>query len=151
MQNENQTSEQIYKQMALIWASLFMSQFVLLAIVYFSKPDLFKSDFSKPLLGDNVLITSIFAIISVYILLSSFVLSKRSISKAIEKQDVGLLQTAMIFALALTESVSMFGIILAFVFNYQYFFIWFAVGILGMIFHFPKRENIHLATFKKPI
>jgi hypothetical protein len=37
---------------------------------------------------------------------------------------------------------------MAFAFSYQYFFLWFALGILGMILHFPKRDNLIAAAYK---
>lgn len=128
-----------------------MSQFVLVAVIFFAKRDTFKLNFSEPILGDNSLIVIIFAILAVALLIASFILKNRFLSMAIEKQNVSLVQTAVIVACALCEAVSLFGVVLATVFNYQYFFIFPAVGILGMIFHFPKRENTHLASYNKSI
>jgi len=39
--------------------------------------------------------------------------------------------------------------VLAFAFNYEYFFLWIALGILGMLVHFPRRGDIEAANFKK--
>jgi hypothetical protein len=54
----------------------------------------------------------------------------------------------MIVGCALCESVSLFGIMLAFVADYQYFFLWFILGIGSMIFHFPRRDNLIAASYK---
>jgi hypothetical protein len=38
---------------------------------------------------------------------------------------------------------------LAFVADYQYFFLWFILGIGATIFHFPRRDNLIAAGYKK--
>jgi hypothetical protein len=48
----------------------------------------------------------------------------------------------------LCEAISLLGVALAFAFSYQYFFLWFALGILGTILHFPKRDNLVAASYK---
>jgi hypothetical protein len=149
MQNENISSEQTYKTLLTLWFSLFMSQFMFLLVIFMVKPEVFQFDLAKPLLGENGIIIILFAFIAIANLILSFFFKKRFINEAIEKQSVDFVQRAMIIGCALCESVSLFGFILAFIFDYQYFFIWFALGIVGMIFHFPKRENLHLATYKK--
>ena len=149
MQNENLSSEEAYRTLAIIWFALFMSQFVFLVVIYFSKPELLKFDFTEPFLGENAVVIILLAFLAISNLIISFFLSKRFINEAIEKQSIAFVQRAMVVGLALCESISLFGLVLAFVFNYQYFFVWIAVGILGMLFHFPKRENIHLANYKK--
>ena len=149
MKNENQSSEQIYRTLALIWFALFMSQFMFLVVIYFAKSDVYKFDLTKPVWGDNAPLVLIFALLAVSNLILSFILSRKFINKAIEEQNVGFIQTAMIIGCALCESISLLGLVLAFAFSYQYFLIWFAIGILGILFHFPRRHNIHLATYKK--
>jgi MFS family permease len=118
-------------------------------VIYFAKPEVFKFNFSRPILGENAVIIILLAFLAIANLIISFFLSERFLKEAIEKQSVELVQRAMIVGLALCESISLFGLVLAFVFDYQYFFAWFAVGILGMILHFPKRQNIHDASFRK--
>ena len=149
MENENLTSEQAYRTLAMIWIALFMSQFMFLAIIYFAKPEVFKFDLSKPFLGENATVIILFAFLAIANLIISFFFSKRFINEAIEKQSFELVQRALIVGLFLCETISMLGLLLAFAFDYQYFFIWIALGMLGMILHFPKRHNIHLATYKK--
>jgi hypothetical protein len=57
-------------------------------------------------------------------------------------------QTAMIIGCALCESISLFGLLLVFLEGYQYFFLWFALAILGFVLHFPRRENLIAASYK---
>ena len=48
----------------------------------------------------------------------------------------------------LIESITMFGLLLAFVVDYQWFFLWFLLGIGATILHYPSRKNIDAASYK---
>jgi uncharacterized membrane protein len=151
MQQTNQTGnvEQSYRTLFVIWFALLNSQLMLLVVLYFAKPEIFRFDFSKPLLGENPAMIIAFAILGVSAFLLSFIQRNKLFKKAIAEQKVPLLQNALIVACALCEATSLFGICLAFGFDYSYFFLWFALGILGTILHFPRRDNLFDASYKR--
>lgn len=150
MQNQKANIEQIYRSLVLIWFALFVSQFIFLVVLYFVKPELFQFDFSKPLLpGKFAIIVGVFALVAITNLAVSFLIRKKYLDQAVAEQNVYFVQTALIAGCALCESVALFGLMLAFVANYQYFFLWFILGIVAMIFHFPKRDNLIDANYKK--
>lgn len=149
-QNPQRTNvEPIYKTLAVIWFALLFSQVMLLVVVYFAKPEIFRFDFSKPLLGENPAITIVFALLAISCLVFSFVLSRKFLNQAAAAQNVALVQTALVVGCALCEAISLFGVVLVFAFTYQYFFLWFALGILGTILHFPKRDYLIDASYKR--
>jgi F0F1-type ATP synthase membrane subunit c/vacuolar-type H+-ATPase subunit K len=141
--------EQAYRTLAIIWFALVVSQALLLVVVYFAKPEAFRFDFSKPLLGENAPIILVFALLAISNLALSFVLSRKYLNQAVAGQNIAPVQTAMIIGCALCEAISLFGVVLVFAFSYQYFFLWFALGILGTILHFPKRDNLVAASYKR--
>ena len=148
--NENKMdAEQAYRTLLIIWAALVVSQVLFLVLLFVVKPELFKFDMSKPLLGENSVLIIALAAIGVSNLVASFVYRKRLLDQAVNEQNIGLVQTAMITGCALCESISLLGLFSAFTANYQYFFIFSAVGILGTILHMPKRGDIHAASFKQ--
>lgn len=149
MQTQNQNVEGQYRILAIIWFSLLVSQLLFLVVIYFTKPEIYRFDFLKPLLGDNQMIIVVFALLAISNLVLSFVLRKKYLNQAIAEQKTALVQTAMIIACVLCEAVSLFGVFLAFAFSYQYFFLWFALGILGTILHFPRRDNLTAASYQK--
>ncbi len=116
---------------------------------FFAKPEVFKFDFTKPVLGENAVFVSVFAALALANFGLSFVMKKRSYEQAIAEQKIVFVQTGLIIACALCEAISLLGVVLAFAFSYQYFFLWFALGILGIILHFPRRENVFAANYKK--
>ena len=77
----------------------------------------------------------------------SFVIKMRTLKYAIDNKSVELVQTGQIVAYALSEAVSLFGLLAGFAAGSQFFFLFFAVGIVGMLLHFPRRENFHAAAF----
>jgi len=147
MQNSN--AEQNYKTIVIIWLALLFSQIMLLVVIFFAKPEVFKFDFNKPLFGDNAVIIIAFAFLAITNFALSFIMKKRSFEQSVEKQQIALVQTGLILAYAFCEAISLLGMVLAFAFSYQYFFLWFALGILGVILHFPRRDDVIAASYKK--
>ncbi|MGI9056649.1 MAG: hypothetical protein ACR2F2_12710 [Pyrinomonadaceae bacterium] len=151
MENQKTNIEQMYRGMVAIWFALFVAQFLFLVVLYFVKPELFKFDFSQPILpGKFAIIVGIFALVAITNLAISFLIKKKYLDLAVTEQNPHFVQTALITGSALCESVSLFGLMLAFVANYQYFFLWFIPGIGAMIFHFPRRDNLIAASYKNP-
>lgn len=149
MENQKINVEQMYRGMLMIWFSLVVSQVLFLLIVYIVKPNLFKFEFNQPFLGENTVIVLIFILAAFSNIAISFFLRKKYAAQAVAEQNVSYVQTAMITGCALCEAVSIFGLMLAFVADYQYFFLWSILGIGATLFHFPRRDDLIAATYKK--
>jgi hypothetical protein len=151
MENQKTNIEQIYRTLVVLWFALFISQFLFLVVIFFVKPELFRFDFSQPLLpGKFAIIVLVFLFVGITNLAISFFLKKKYLDQAVADQNIHFVQTALVTGCALCESVSLFGLMLAFVADYQYFFLWFILGIAAMIFHFPRRDNLIAASYKNP-
>ena len=135
--------------MVIVWAALFMSQLLFLMLIFVVKPEVFRFDFSKPILGENSIMVAALAFVSLSSFGISFILKQKFLNQAVTEQNPAHVQTAMIIACALCESISLFGLILVFIEGYQYFFLWFALALLGFILHFPRRENLIAASYKR--
>ena len=149
MQNDKVNPEAAFKTMMSIWAALVMSQVFFPLIVFFAKPELFRFDLSKPLFGDFVVEIGFLGFISLVNLIVSFTLRKRFTDQAVSTSRIALVQTAMIIGCAICEIVSLFGVLVAFAFEFQFFFVFSALGIIGTLLHFPRRSDIHAASFKR--
>lgn len=148
MKNEKINIEQFYRTLAIIWFAFFVSQILFLLVIFFIQPELFQIDVSRPLLGKNMPIIIIFALTAIFNIAISFFLRKKYLDQAVSEQNVYFAQTAVIVGCAMCESVSLFGLMLAFVADYQYFFLWFTLGIAATVFHFPRRDNLIAANHK---
>lgn len=145
---QNTKPEDAYKTLVILWFALLMSQVMFLVVIFFTKPEIFKFDWTKPILGENAVIVLVFAVLALANFGLSFVMKKRSYEQSVAEQKVALVQTGLIIACALCEAISLLGMVLAFAFSYQYFFLWFALGILGIILHFPRRDDVIAASYK---
>ncbi len=151
MQNENTTPETAFKTMMTLWAALVMSQVFFPVIVFLAKPELLQIDLKRPLFGEYAVEIGTICVLSLVMLVVSFTLRKRFTQQAIATGNVGLVQTAMIFGCAFCELSSLFGLLVAFAFEFQYFFVLSALGILGTALHFPRRSDIQAASFKNSV
>ena len=156
MQDPPSNIEAQYNTMIVIWASLLMSQVLFVVLVYLTRPQLFRFDLSQPLLGGSrqgtgstgalIIGFGVAALLSVGF---SFAFKKRLNERAVAAQDPAQVQSGLVIALALCEASSLFGLALAFAFDYSYFYLWIALGLLGMLLHFPRRNDLHAASFNK--
>ena len=137
-----------YKTLVIIWLVLLLSQLMFLAVTYFVKPHLFSIDLSNPLLGDKPLITLSFIASATIFFVLSFVLARQHIKRAERDQDAGCVQTGLVLGCALSEVPSILGMLLAFVWEYQFFFLWIAMGFIGILLHFPRKSSLDAATYK---
>lgn len=151
MENNKPNAEQSYRTMLMLWSSLLMSQFLFVGMVYFVKPELFRFEFSKHPVGDYSMLIIVLAVIAFSNFGISFWIRKYLVEKAVTDQSVPGIQTALIVGCALCESVSLLGLLAAFAEDYQYFFVFSAVGILGTILHIPKRSDIFAASYRSNV
>jgi len=148
MENDKLNPEQTYKTMMIVWFAILMSQIMFVFIIFVVKSELFRFDFSGPLLGSNPPVVLIAAGISIITLIASFVLKKKFLAQAVAEQKVALVQTATIVGCAFAEVSSLLGLMLAFAFDFKLFFVFSAFGIIGTLLHFPKRDDAHAASYK---
>ena len=145
----NQNIEPLYRTNIILWAAFLMSQFVFIAVIFLAKKELFSLDFTKPVLGKEPVVVLIISLIALLNLGLSFYMKSQMTEEAIKLQRPAGVQTAQIVAYALCESISVFSVVLAFVFDYHYFFVFFGLAILGILLHFPKRDSFIASAYKK--
>jgi hypothetical protein len=149
MQRHSQELDNRFRTMMTIWVVLLLSQFMFVGAVLALKGHAFTIDTGQPPLGDEPIIPIVFGILAISNLGLSFFFRKRSLEQAIAEQKPGHVQTGLIIACALCESISILGVVLAVAFGYQYYFIWLALGIIGIFLHFPRRKHLLDASFSR--
>lgn len=148
MKNSGSGPKVKYETLVIIWVALLMSQVLFLVLIFFVKPELFAFDFSKPPLGTQPLVVLVFAAMALIVFALSFVFRRQHLKRAVADQDATCVQTGLVLGCALSEICTFLGVVLAFAFDYQYFFLWIALGTLGVLLHFPRRENLIAASYK---
>ncbi|HYH87231.1 MAG TPA: hypothetical protein VEX60_17395 [Pyrinomonadaceae bacterium] len=79
----------------------------------------------------------------------SFVLKRRFYARAAELSDPSKLQQGFIIAVVLCEMCVLFGLLGLFATWNDYAYILFALGALGIALHFPRREEVAAAYYKR--
>lgn len=130
----------------MIWGVLLLSAFAFLFVLYLTVPKVFKFNSSTPIADENFLIILIFAIVALSNFGMSFVLRKYFVERAIREQDAAGVQSAVIISCALCEAIALFGFMLALVAEYQYFFVWFALGLVGILINIPRKSELVAAS-----
>ena len=138
-----------YQTLLIIWAAILMSQVMFLLVIFLTKGELFEFRFDQPFTGQSGTMILGFAVAALTCVGLSFAFKRRFIERAVAEQDPKLVQTGTIIALVLCEASSLIGLCLAFAFDYQYFFAWFVLGIAGMLFHFPRQNDLLAAGYKR--
>jgi F0F1-type ATP synthase membrane subunit c/vacuolar-type H+-ATPase subunit K len=146
---EPETIDQIQQRLTVMWGALLMSQSFFLLVLYFGKRELFVLDLSAPVGGSNPVLVAMLAVLAMTSFTLSFILRKRMVFQAEAEQDPSLVQTGLVIGCAFCESISILGFLLAFLIDYRYFFVWFALGLVGIILHFPRKNDLLRATYRK--
>ena len=138
-----------YQILTIIWTSLLASQAIFLVVAFFAKPELLRFDFSDGPLEPDAPVILALAAAAIGCVTASFVIKRRIYERAVHRQHPAQIQSGLITALALSEVSSLIGLFLAFAFDYQYFFLWFVLGIVAMLLHYPKQDDLLAAGYKQ--
>jgi hypothetical protein len=134
-----------YRSLVIIWLALLVSQIMFFAIVLIVKPGILNFDRSVPSLGNQPLIVLAFAVAAIAFFVLSIVLSRQHMRRAIIDHDQACVQTGLVLGCALSEVSTLLGVVLAFVWSYQYFFLWILLGTIGILINFPRKSTLEAA------
>jgi F0F1-type ATP synthase membrane subunit c/vacuolar-type H+-ATPase subunit K len=79
----------------------------------------------------------------------SFVLKGRFYARAAERSDPAQFQQGFILAVVLCEMCVLFGLVGLFITWNSYAYALFALGALGIALHFPRRDEVAAAYYKR--
>jgi hypothetical protein len=132
--------EAYHRSLLIVWVFLFLSVlgFLLMAVLIPANAA-----------ADNPALAIVLIGMGFTSLVISFVIKRTFLAKSVAMQDLKLVQQAYIVALALCESAALFGLLIHFATGSVYYYAGFALAIVGMLLHFPKKQHLLDATFKK--
>ena len=150
MTKQTHDVDHLFRTMAIIWFVLLMSQFALYGLAWTLRGNVAPPNPGQGFLGDYPPVTLGAMFLAVTNLAVSFLMRHRANEQAVAEQNVKHVQTGLVVACAFCESISIIGMVLAVAFAYPYFYIWFALGILGIFLHFPRRKHLLDASSARP-
>src|ERR1700742_2767735 len=83
MQKQKIDPAKAQQTFTIIWFALLFSQFLFLVLIYVGRPEVFRFDLSRPVLGENAVVILVLAIVSLTDLAISFVMRKKYLDQAI--------------------------------------------------------------------
>ena len=143
-QNDPQANfEQRLLTMRILWMAMFLSVVFYYVLTFYWGP----SEDAQP----NPTLTLILIGVALSTALISFFVKNLLLARAVEQQNVQLVQQAYIVALALTEVPGLLGLLDYLMTGDRYYPILFLISAGAQLLHFPRREHIINASAKRPI
>ena len=143
-QNDPQTSIDLrIRTMRTLWFCLLLSIGSYYVFTFIAK----RNESLEP--NTNLSLTLI--CVGMLIVAVTFLIKSRLLSKAMEQQDVGMVQQAYIMTWAINEVAALLGLLDFFLTNDRYYYVLFIVAVLGLLLHFPRREHVVNAAFKSSV
>jgi F0F1-type ATP synthase membrane subunit c/vacuolar-type H+-ATPase subunit K len=128
-----------YRTMIILWLA-FLSSIVMYVFIGLIVP--------RQAATENGLLALVFSAVSAFLVVVSFAVKKKFFTRAVDEQQVRLVSTGFILAAALCEGGALFGLLDLFIAHERYYLILIAFSFLGLLAHFPRRNDLVAASFK---
>ena len=126
-----------------LWIALFFSIGLYYVLTIFVGP--------REEIEPNQMVSVILAGIALSTILASFLIKSKLLTRAVEQQQVQLIQQGYIVAWALTEAAAIFGLLDFFVTGNRYYYILIVIAACVQLLHFPRREHVVNASSRTPL
>lgn len=130
-----------YQTLVVLWFALLMNVVILFLVTLFAAPQ----DQDGPV---NSVVNFVLAGVGTLLVVLSFVVKRKLLERSIDKQDVSLVQKALVIASAMCEVTALIGLLERFIIGSGDYFVLFVVAAIGTALHFPRREQLQAATYK---
>jgi NADH:ubiquinone oxidoreductase subunit 2 (subunit N) len=132
--------EQRLRTMRTLWIAMLLSISAYYVFTFFTR----RSENISP----NRTLSLILLGVALLTTLMSFLVRNMLLTRAVEQQQVQLVQQGYIVAWAVTEFAALLGLLDFFLTGNRYFYLLFIIAACGMLLHFPQREPVINAGFK---
>jgi len=90
-------------------------------------------------------------VVSLSATLVSFLVKSQLLNRAIEQQQMEQVQQAYVVGWAITEVGALLGMIDYLVSGDRYYYVLFIIAACGQLLHYPRREHVLNASFKRSL
>lgn len=130
-----------YRSMLILWAGQMGSVVMLFVVTQFAA------------LADrdaNNLLSFVFAGVGTFSVIASFLVKSKLLERAVEKQDLALVQKAYTVGCALCEVPALLGVVERFILPGRDYLVLFLISAFAMALHFPRKTHLLAASYKDP-
>jgi hypothetical protein len=142
-QSIQQNVELRLRTLRMLWLALFGTIGLYFALTFFMGP----SEDVEP----NPMLSLILIVFGLSTTLISFLIKSKLIARAIEQQQIQLVQQAYILTWALTEVAALLGMLDFFATRHPHYYILFIISAIGFLLNAPRRDHLINAWPKTPI
>ena len=121
-----------YRTLVVLWFAICLPVLIFLAIIYLS----------PVVIAENRQLTLVLNSLGIMPVALSFLLKQKLLAKSIETQRLDLVQSAYVVSLALCQSSALLGLVDHFSTGSNYYYFSFAIAGLGLLLHFPQKQNL---------
>ena len=133
-----------FRVMLILWFALLSS-----VVVYF----LVSLVIQRPNVddGENRILTFVLTVVGTFTVIVSTALKQRFLAQSVDQQRLELVQTGYIVALALCEFAALLGLVDRMVTGNRYYYVLFVIALIGMALHWPRRDHLLAASYKRQV
>jgi F0F1-type ATP synthase membrane subunit c/vacuolar-type H+-ATPase subunit K len=133
------------RTLRILWGAYLITVCLFVLVNYLARPS---ADVLAKGGRDNPPLLYGLAVAGLSMVIMSFVVKGGFYRKAAEQRQSAHLQTGFILAMVLCETAVLFGLVGLFITWNRFAYLLFVLGALGMILHFPRREQLLAAYYK---
>jgi hypothetical protein len=135
-----------YQTLVVLWFALLMSIGMYFLFSLFVAPGT-SNESGNP---RSLLLTVTLTALGTFLVILSFAVKQKLLERSVEKQDVSLVQKALVIACAMCEVSALLGLLEHFIVGSREYYLLFLVAAAGTAFHFPRRSHLEAASYKNP-
>lgn len=136
--------EKRYRTLLTLWFALLLNIGVFFVFTMVSAPELSIEPANTP---TPVLALPLIAA-GAFLVIASFVVKQKILERSVDKQDVSLVQKAVVIACTMCEVSAILGVVERLTMGVRLYYLLFLMAAIGTAFHFPRRDQLLAAGYK---
>jgi len=132
-----------YQTLVVLWFALLMS-----VVMYFVFSLFTPAINEQPGIQPNSVLVITLMVLGFSLVLISFAVKSKLLTRSIEKQDPTLVQKSLVIACAMCEVSALLGLMERFLIGYRYYYFLFLFSAAGIALHFPRRIQLQNAGYR---
>jgi hypothetical protein len=121
-----------YRTLLILWFAICMSVLMFMVVIYLS----------PVVVAENRTLTLALNSLGLLPVALSFLLKQRALAKSVATQRLDLVQSAYVLSFALCESSALLGLVDHFTTGSRYSYFAFVIAGIGLLLHFPQKQNL---------
>lgn len=133
-----------YQTMIVLWFALLTSVLMYFLFSLFVMPNINNG----PNNSTRALLILALTAVGTFLVVVSFPVKNKLLERSAQKQDVSLVQKALLIGCAMCEVSALLGLLEHFVIGNREYYLLFLLAAGGMALHFPRRSQLEAASYQ---